>query len=160
MTVVSVFEDGTVTVVNEAPDVSIANGEVTIQSSDVLDGQLPGQLDIRCIQGATFELIHNWVDDDLAANNLTGYTSRLQVRDKKTGAILLEDAAASGILTISLGGAAGTITYAITAANTAALHESTDCLKYEYDVELIDGSSNVLRLLEGDWIVAGKEITR
>lgn len=159
MTVVSVFENGTVTVNAGPPTVTIVNGEVTIQSAEVLEGH-PGLLDVRLIQGATFELTHNWIDDNDAARNLTGYTSRLQVRDTETGDILLEDAAASGILTITLGGAAGTITYAITAANTALLHESTGAANYAYDLELIDGASQVLRLVKGSWTVAGKEITR
>ena len=124
-------------------------------------GQTPGPLDVRMVQGSTFSLTHTWRDGSSTLVNLTGYSARLQVRDRLSPhAIVLQDSGAGGNLTITLGGAAGTIVYAVTAANTAAIQETTQRIKYDYDLEMVSGAGVVIRLLQGEWIVDGKEVTR
>ncbi len=127
-----------------------------------IGGQKPGPLNVRMVQGSTFTLTHRWRDGTSSLVNLTLYDpARLQVRNRKPPhAIVIQDVTAGGNLTITLGGAAGTIVYTMTAANTSLVHQTTQTNKYDYDLEMIDGSGNVIRLLEGEWIVVGKEITR
>lgn len=95
-------------------------------------------------QGATFRRVITWRDDDGNLVNLTGYTARMQVRRIPGDTTLLELTTANG--RISLGGSAGTITLLVTAAVTAALTKWPSAV---YDLELIDGSGTVTRLLEG-----------
>lgn len=126
-----------------------------------IGGQTPGPLNVRMVQGATFSLTHTWRDGSSTLVDLTGYSARLQVRNRKSPhAIVLQDADAGGNLTITLGGAAGTIVYSVTAANTATIQETAHEIKYDYDLEMVSGAGVVIRLLEGEWIVDGKEITR
>jgi len=86
--------------------------------------------------------------------DLTGYTARMQVRAKVTDtATVLDLTTANG--GIVLGGTAGTIRILATAAQTAALTIASGF----YDLELIDGTSAVRRLMEGA-VTLSKEITR
>ena len=86
--------------------------------------------------GATF--------DAVTPVNLTGYTARLKIRRKgSSDPALLSLTHASGI---TLGGAAGTITVVLTAAQTAALPTGADLV---YDLDVIDGSSRPYRLVRG-----------
>ena len=50
---------------------------------------------------------------------------------------------------IALGGAAGTVTLSITAADTANLTAGDGV----YDLEVVDGSSGVYRILEGTYTI-------
>jgi hypothetical protein len=109
-----------------------------------------------CIpQGGTWSQPLVWkTGDPPAAVNLTGYTARMQARAKvadATPVISLTTETAGGI---TLGGSAGTITLALTAAQTTAITAG----RYVYDLELVTGTT-VRRLLEGI-ITVSAEVTR
>lgn len=112
-----------------------------------------GIYDIVIEQGATWNPVFTWKDSAGAAINLTGYSARLQIREKVTSSTTLVSlTSASGI---TLGGAAGTIAPLLTATETAALNFATGV----YDLELVSGSGVVYRLLQGR-VKLSKEVTR
>jgi hypothetical protein len=75
--------------------------------------------------------------------DLTGYTAHMQVRTKETGALVFDLTTDNGGLT--LGDSAGTITFFISAADTAAVTDG----KCKYDLELIAPDGDVIALLAG-----------
>ena len=102
-----------------------------------------GRYNMVVEKGATFSLVLTWKDANSALINLTGYTARLQFRDRTKTILIAELTTANGGIT--LGGAAGTITLAMTAAATTAITHSAGV----YDLEMIAGSGAVTRLIEG-----------
>jgi hypothetical protein len=99
--------------------------------------------DILIEQGATFSQVVTYKESGVAIN-LTGYTARMQVRATlESASTLVELTTANG--RIALGGAAGTITLSISAADTEALTSGRGV----YDLELVSGSGIVTRLLQG-----------
>jgi hypothetical protein len=109
-----------------------------------------GVYDLRLEAGADFERTLTWVADGDAVN-LTGYTARLQIRDKQTSTEpLLALTTENGGLT--LGGAAGTIALVISAAGTMTLSDAL--LTGIYDLELIAPAGRVTRLLRGNVTIA------
>jgi len=112
-----------------------------------------GTYDITIEQGATFSRVLTYRDSTDALINLTGYTARLQMResvDSTTTFISLTTENGG----ITLGGALGTITLAITATASAAITVSQGV----YDLELINGAT-ITRLVEGS-VIINKEVTR
>ena len=104
----------------------------------------PGNYDFTIYQGATFSRVLTWKDASNALVNITGYTARLQIRtspDAPTPFITLTTENGG----ITLGGALGTISVLITAAQTAAIIEAAGV----YDLEMVSGSI-VTRLLQGN----------
>lgn len=113
--------------------------------------QAPGYLNLVCYQGATFDYLLTWKTSGTAVD-LTGYTARMQVREEYTSSTaVLSLTSGSGI---TLGGTAGTIVIAASAATTGAL-EAGD---YVYDLELVN-SDLVTRLVQGKFTV-DPEVTR
>lgn len=111
-----------------------------------------GKYDIVIEQGADFLLTLTWRDQNYNPINLTAYTARMKVKETKDSTTtLISLTSSSGII---LGGALGTIAIAITAANTATYTFETAV----YDLELIDGSGVVTRLLEGSCTLS-REVT-
>jgi hypothetical protein len=106
-------------------------------------------------QGATFQHQLTWQDAALDPINVTGYTAQMQLRTTEEAA----DPPALTLTTennrITLGGAAGTITLLVTAADTALLAAGS----YVYDLELISGAGFVTRLIEGA-VTVDREVTR
>jgi hypothetical protein len=97
-------------------------------------------------QGSTFSATINLDDsngDDLV---VTGYTSRSQMRKHYTSSnsVTITTALEDGLLTLSL-----------TDSQTANIVAG----RYVYDVELIDSSNNVTRIIEGI-ITVTPEVTR
>lgn len=117
--------------------------------------QDPGRYDMTIWQGATFQRVFTWRVGTPAANvNLTGYTARMQLRTAANAATpVLEATTENGRIT--LGGAAGTITLNLSATVTAALPAN----QYAYDLELVSGSGQVTRLIEG-FTTVDAEVTR
>ena len=117
--------------------------------------QDPGRYDMTIWQGATFQRVFTWRVGTPAANvNLTGYTARMQLRISSDAATpALEATTENGRIT--LGGAAGTVTLDLPATVTAALPAN----QYAYDLELVSGSGQVTRLLEG-FATVDAEVTR
>lgn len=115
-------------------------------------------------QGETFSYVYTYGGGSPV--NLTGYTARMAVkrdrRAEETSYLSTGDDADGG--TITLGGAAGTVTVAMTAAQTQAMDE-TDwwfamfggepdlpldrSIEFFYDLEIVSGAGVVTRLLQG-----------
>ena len=120
----------------------------------------PGQYALNIYKGATLGgsgYTFTWKDSAGVAVNLTNYTARLQVRASVDAATFLLELTTtlvdgSGIV---LGGAAGTIELVATAAQTAAYTWDDGV----YDLEVIDSTGFVTRLLQGP-AKAWHEVTR
>lgn len=114
-----------------------------------------GIWNILADQGATFQRVVTWKDADNIAQNLTGFTARMQVRDTTDdtdGSVLTLTTENSRI---TLGGVAGTISLLVDASTMAALTAN----QYVYDLELISSAGIVTRLVQGTFIV-DPEVTR
>jgi hypothetical protein len=117
--------------------------------------QTPGYLDLNCYQGANFDYTLTWQTGGTAVN-LTGYSARMQVRDSyDAGTAIVSLTSGTGI---TLGGTAGTIEVALTAAQTSAL-DGTPNIQALYDLELVSGAGYVTRLVEGRFYIY-PEVTR
>lgn len=108
---------------------------------------MSGKLNITVEKGATFKLNLTWNNKDgagvLTPVDLTGFTARAQARaDHAAAATLFSLTNGTGI---TLGGAAGTIAVVISAADTAAIVGDEGV----WDLELVSGSGEVTRLVEG-----------
>ena len=103
-----------------------------------------GNYDILIEQGATFLFNITYKNSAGTPINLTGYTARMQVRQKYSSpTTLLSFTSAGG--NIVLGGAAGTI--AVTGSADATAGVAPCC--GVYDLELISPSGIVTRLVSG-----------
>jgi len=110
----------------------------------------PGTYNITAYQGADFDRTFT-ITQGGTALNLTGYTSAMQVREAADStAYLISLTNGTGI---TLGGTAGTIAVAITAAQSSAIPAGS----YAYDLEIASGQ--VTRLLQGAFNVVGN-VTR
>lgn len=112
----------------------------------------PGKYNIICPQGSTYSQQLTYSINEQAVN-LTGYTAKMQVREKhasKTTDLSLTTENGG----ISLGGSAGTIDLNVSASQTAQLIAK----EYVYDIELVS-NENVYRIIEGKFIVT-PEVTR
>ena len=113
-----------------------------------------GSYDLKIEKGATFQLTLTWKDEDGDPIDLTGFTARMQVRDRVDAEeTLVELTTANG--RIALGGAAGTIALLIEAAVTEGLPGKAGF----YDLELVSAGGIVTRLLEGKAALV-PEVTR
>ena len=112
---------------------------------------------IRLAQGATFARAFTVKLDGTNATDLTSYTARMQVRRQiSTVAYLAEwTSAGSAGARLVLGGVAGTVTFDLNAATTAALPPGL----WFYDVEIVSGTGVVTRILGGRFEV-DPEVTR
>lgn len=114
----------------------------------------PGHYDFTIYQGATFSRVLTWRDENNDAINLSGYTARMQLRESTdAGDAFVSLTTENG--GIALGGAAGTVTLTISAADTAAIGETAGV----YDLELVSAGGVVTRLLEGEVLIS-REVTR
>lgn len=113
----------------------------------------PGSLDFLMPKGSTFSRTLTWKISGSAVD-LTSYTARMQARTShvSTTTVLELTTANSKIV---LGGTAGTITLTVSAADTAAITQSS----LAYDLELVSAGGVVTRLVEGQ-IVLSPEVTR
>ena len=112
----------------------------------------PVTYNLVCYQGADFDKTFT-VTQGGTALSWSGYTARMQVREAADStAYLLSLTNGSGI---TLGGTAGTIAVAITAAQSSAISAGS----YAYDLELISSGGAVTRLLQGGFQVSGN-VTR
>lgn len=115
---------------------------------------IPGDYDLIIYVGATFTRRVVWKDSLGALIDLTGYTARMQIRQSvRNPAILLTLTTENGGIT--LGGAAGTVDLLLTSTQTAALTARAGV----YDIELIDSTGVVTRLLQGA-VEISPEVTR
>ncbi len=109
----------------------------------------PGQYNTTCSKGSTFVRVLTWRDSGGSLVNLTGYTARLTIRSgyHSTSTQLLDLTQASGL---TLGGVAGTITWALTSTQTGTLPVGV----VYYDLKLTSGAGDVTYLLYGSITVA------
>lgn len=120
---------------------------------------LAGNYNIVCEQGTTFsrrfELQYpDSVDPTIYHEfDLTGYTARMQVRRtvESSSAMITLTTENSGI---EIDGDNGAVTVRMTAVQTAGISSSG-----VYDVELIDNSGNVSRMVQGEFRLS-LEVTR
>jgi len=115
-----------------------------------------GKVNITIEQGATFRKQLIWNAAGGGPNDLTGYTARMQIREKVSDTSPTVDitTANSGI---TLGGTAGTIDLFISDVATDAITFQSGV----YDLEMVDtgGSGDVTRLIEGV-VTVSKSVTR
>ena len=112
----------------------------------------PGTYNITAYQGADWDRTFT-ITQSGTALNLTGYSAAMQVREAADStAYLVYLTNGSGI---TLGGTAGTVAVAISAAQSSAIPAGS----YAYDLELIAGAGSVTRLLQGAFNVSGN-VTR
>lgn len=108
----------------------------------LLAGAEPGLYSPNCRQGETFVRVLTWRDSAGSLVNLTGYAAKLQLRDTVTHAVVDSWTESDGL---TLGGSAGTITWTISATETAALAAGS----HAYDLRLTSGGGTVTYLLYG-----------
>jgi hypothetical protein len=112
----------------------------------------PGKVNFLCPQGSTFNRRLTYKIDDVPVN-LSGYSSRLQVRETHYAEeTIVALTSGSGI---TLGGSAGTIDLLISASTTAAFNAGN----FVYDLEIQSTNGTIDRLIEGSFIVT-PEVTR
>jgi hypothetical protein len=112
----------------------------------------PGLVNFVCPQGSTFRRTLTYTLDEVPVN-LTGYSSRLQVREAYYSTDpVVSLVSGSGI---TMGGSAGTIDILISASVTSQFPTGT----HVYDLEIVSPSNIVDRLIEGTFNVT-PEVTR
>ena len=113
----------------------------------------PGRYNFTCPQGSTFQSTVTYKIDDVPVN-LSGYSSRLQVRETHDAADYITYLTSNGN-GLTMGGSAGTINIFIAASATALFLDGD----HVYDLELISPSNIINRLMEGRFNVT-PEVTR
>ena len=112
----------------------------------------PGDYNIKCPQGATFDKTFT-ITVNGSAMNLTGYTAAMQVRETyDSSSTVLSLTSGTGI---TLGGTAGTIAVLVSSTATTALADGF----YSYDLEITSGGGVTDRLLQGKFVVT-PQVTR
>lgn len=118
--------------------------------------------DLKIEQGATYRLPFQWCaknsDGSVGApHDITGWSARMQIREKLTSEDVMVDATSDNGLLV-LGGADGRVTIQLTEDATMALVKNG-----VYDLELVDPNQppglGTYRLLEGKVTVV-KNVTR
>lgn len=117
-------------------------------------GACAGQYNIVADQGATFSRVITWKSDSGAPIDLTGYSARMQVRQRYVSdtTVLSLTSPSSGIM---LGTTNGQVTLSVAATTMAAVNAGD----YRYDLEMISTAGAVTRLLQGSFTVR-PEVTR
>jgi hypothetical protein len=106
-----------------------------------------GRYNFTLEQGTDFERVLTWRDGAGNLVNLTGSNARMKIK-KLDGSLILSlttSPNANGDK-VTLGGAAGTITIYISSASTVAF----DFTEAKYDLEIIDTTGKVKRLIQGN----------
>jgi hypothetical protein len=118
---------------------------------------IPQTVDLTIYQGATFKKSWKIVETGTTeAIDLSGYTARMQVREKiKSPEFYLELTTANGGITITVGEEDTTIDLYIDAETTAGITAARGV----YDLEIIDTSGEVFRLMQGK-VTVSPEVTR
>jgi Na+/serine symporter len=112
----------------------------------------PGLVNFVCPQGSTFRRTLTYSLDEIPVD-LTGYSSRLQVREAYYSENPIISLVSGSGITIS--GSAGTIDILISASVTSELPTGI----HVYDLEIVSPSDIVDRLIEGTFNVT-PEVTR
>ena len=116
---------------------------------------IPGKYNIVCPKGSTLTQTFTYTIND-APVNLSGYSARMQVREKyESSNFILSLTSASGGGIAFTSASAGVIDLYVSASATGNIVAKD----YVWDIELISPSNTVTRLLEGKFIVT-PEVTR
>jgi hypothetical protein len=117
-----------------------------------LYGKCPAEVDLCLPQGQTWDNSIVWEADDVAVN-LTGWTTRMMLRTSAEAASPTVSLSTATNTMTALSN--GTISLVYSAVSSAAITAAT----YLYDLEVVDPSGNVRRLMQGRAVVS-REITR
>ena len=109
--------------------------------------------DITAEQGSDYLTTVTYRNSSAALVNLTGYSARMQVR--RTYSSDSADLTLTQRGGLALGGAAGTIVISISASAMARIPAGS----YVYDLEIIESSGVVKKILSGKFDITG-EVTR
>lgn len=112
-----------------------------------------GKYDFIVEKGATWSQTLTLYDDEDQLIDLTGYSSKMDIRSSQAASSTILSLASGGALT--LGGSAGTIAIAVAASSTSTISADIGV----YDLEITDASSVTTRLLEGS-VIFKDEVTR
>lgn len=125
--------------------VLIALALLALLCAGLAQAEDPGAYSTNCSRGESFSRTLTYRDSTGALVNLTGYTAKLQIRQRANDAdpALLTLTEASGL---TLGGPAGTIVWAMTPVQTLALPVGA----LVYDLRLTSGTGVVTFLLAGN----------
>jgi hypothetical protein len=108
-----------------------------------------------CDQGSTFNVTVTWKDANEAANDVTNYNGRMDIRfaQTKEADLVLQLTQANGRITRKSPFSSGKFQLLISAADTAALTAGE--YFYDFEVFTIDGRSpvEVQRLIQGKFTV-------
>ncbi len=115
------------------------------------------KLDLLIEQGATFKhtlYVKQGSGESATPADLTGYTARMQIRaEVESTAVLIDLTIANGRIEITA--AEGRIDITISAVDTAAMDFDVGV----YDLELVSGSGEVMRVVQGK-VTLSREVTR
>lgn len=112
-----------------------------------------GKLDLPLEDGVDLPVHLVCTDDDGVVQDLTGYTSLMQVRRAPGSAVLLEKS--TGDASITLGGALGTIDFTLSAAQVTALLPAAARGAY-WDIFITSAGGVETKLLMGQVVIAPK----
>lgn len=118
--------------------------------------RVAGRYDFHADQGATFDRTITWKDHTGSPIDVSGFSARMQIRDRIGGTVLHEFDSGDG--SIVLGGSSGTIRLIASATDT----EDWTWSEGIYDLELTDEGSVpvvVTRLLQGRFHVSPEVTT-
>lgn len=101
-----------------------------------------------CKQGETFDETFTWRNPDGSLVNLTGWSGSMFVAADYATSPVLKTSGGTPNITLTLGGAAGTVRVVIAAADTAAL---TAPLTYVYNLKLTSPTAAKTRFIEGEF---------
>lgn len=109
-----------------------------------------GRYDLTIEQGATFKRTLLWQSSAATPINITGWTARMQVKDRIGGTTLLNLTTENGGITLV--GATGSISLLASATQTSAIKQK----KGVYDLELQSNSATpeVTRLVSGNVVIS------
>lgn len=116
---------------------------------------MAGTYNLSIEQGATFEIIFQWTDANNNPINITGYTARSQIRPDVTSSTVVCDMTIANSKLSLYSAVNGQLKMLIGATETATFPSGSAV----WDLEMIDGSGKVTRLLQGS-VNISPEVTR
>jgi hypothetical protein len=104
---------------------------------------MAGKLNLTIEQGTTFRRTLTWKDSVGNPVNLTGYTGKMQIREKPTDPVAIQLDSTNG--GVAFNGSQGQVLLYISAVNTTLL----TLKRYVYDLELTAPGGDIIRLVQG-----------
>lgn len=111
-------------------------------------------LDMTLFQGKTVSFEYVWADEDSIPIDVTGWTSRMQLRSSyESVSPVVEFTVANSRVTV--GTTDGKFTFVLSASDSAALPTGSGV----YDVEVTDSAGKVMQAFSGKYTIQ-REVTR